>query len=565
MVLTRIAAKVVALPNATALDEAMRAAIILLQDVDDDTTPAAQQKADNVERLKLQDERTEKAIERMEKMMEASNAQAKETQTRLDGIVMAMRELEVTTKDAGLKTAAGLAAQAGAWNGTEEDNTGRKSFAQVVAQAPARHVDAVARIALIRRQVVLEKTGGEGADPFKDLTEKEVLAKAHLAVELLAKEGMAEADGIGFLHARKTARGGAILVTRTDGDAEWLRGESVIGRFAEKMGGALNARADLCMLVAEYVPISFEPGLFTAFGQVEQENGLAKGALREARYIKQVKYRKTTQRSAHMLMGFTSPEQANLALRKGLVIEGKHVSLRRHRINPNRCMKCQQIGAAHRAAECKSIHDTCGRCAAMHRTEACTVTDRAAFKCVSCNKTGHATVDRNCPRFIAKMKIAHARFPDYQYRFFPTQDPATWEKEDYGLSNAEEAPEEQNGGRRAQTEGHYRGGANLETQAFEANRANGRGFSRARDNGWPGRRSAPDERAGANTSGPRPTGALRQTTLDGAVHRGGTNWIPLEYTDERRPGRSAWGDAPEKEGVEERAGSVTTEDLYAHA
>ena len=113
-------------------------------------------------------------------------------------------------------------------------------------------------------------------------------------------------------------------MTRTDDDAEWLRGESVIGRFADKMGGALNTRADLCMLIAEYVPISFNPGLLTAFGQVEQENGLAVGALREARYIKQVKYRKPTQRSAHMMMGFSSPEQANLAIRKGLVIKGKH-------------------------------------------------------------------------------------------------------------------------------------------------------------------------------------------------------------------------------------------------
>ena len=89
--------------------------------------------------------------------------------------------------------------------------------------------------------MVLEKTGGKGADPFKDLTEKEIVAKAHLAVELLAKEGMAEADGIGFLHARKTAHGGAVLVTCTDDDVEWLQGESVIGRFTEKMGGALNA------------------------------------------------------------------------------------------------------------------------------------------------------------------------------------------------------------------------------------------------------------------------------------------------------------------------------------
>jgi hypothetical protein len=38
----------------------------------------------------------------------------------------------------------------------------------------------------------------------------------------------------------------------------------------------------------------------------------------------------------------------------------------------------------------------------------------------------------------------------------------------------------------------------------------------------------------------------------------------MEYAD-HRPGTNAWGDSPEQEEVERRAGSVTTEDLYAHA
>ena len=192
------------------------------------------------------------------------------------------------------------------------------------------------------------------------------------------------------------------------------------------------------------------------------------------------------------------------------------------------------------------------------------VKDPAAFKCVSCNKTGHAMVDRNCPRFIAKMKITHVRFPDYQYRFFPTQDPETWEKEDYGLCSAEDGAEEWNSGRRPHAEGNHRENANPGTLTNDGKRGDGRGFNRARDNGWAGRRNAPDGQAGTETSGHRPTGALRQTTLDGAMYGGGTNGLPMEYA-ERRSGTNAWGDSPEQEGVEGRAGSITTEDLYAHA
>jgi hypothetical protein len=130
-----------------------------------------------------------------------------------------------------------------------------------------------------------------------------------------------------FLHARKTARGGAILTTETEEAARWLKAEIVMDQFAGKLGGALQARADMCMLIAEYVPVSFTPKLFTAFTQVERENSLTKGSIREARYIKQAHRCKKNQCSAHMIFGFADVTQANQAIRKGLIIEGKHVNL----------------------------------------------------------------------------------------------------------------------------------------------------------------------------------------------------------------------------------------------
>ena len=560
-VLTKITAKVATLPNAGALDESLRAAIILLQDVDD-ISPAAQTMADANERAKEQEVRMDRAIGAMEKLAEASAAQIEETRTRMEGIVSTIGGLETLTKEAAARAEA---LSEGQKRGGEIGENGPASFAQVVARAPARHADAVARIAMVRRQVVLGKADGDGADPFKDLTEKDVLAKAHMAVEMMAKEeGLERAGGIKFLHARKTARGGAILVASTDEDASWLREETVIGKFADRMGGALHARADLCMVIAEYVPITFEPGLFTAFGQVERDSGLEKGSLREARYIKQVQFRKSTQRTAHMMMGFASPEQANSAIRKGLIIEGKHVTLRRHRIDPHRCLKCQLIGTAHRAAECKSIHDTCGRCAGMHRTATCKVDDPAAFKCVNCKTTGHATVDRNCPKFLEKMRDTHARFPDYQYRFFPTQDPETWEKEEYGLGARTDTPERDNGARQRDFPPSGYSGGGQYAHAYHRDGNSGRSSGRPRDNGWPNRRAA----HGATTAGTeaerRPAEAFRQTTLDGEMHWGGLSArpVPLEYGPESGARKSAWGDT-ETEGRGDSIGSRSLE--YADA
>jgi len=128
-------------------------------------------------------------------------------------------------------------------------------------------------------------------------------------------------------------------------------------------------------------------------------------------------------------MGIVDPDQANLAIREGLTIEGKHVPVRQQKSDPKRCWKCQQIGAKHFSGNCKAEHDTCARCAGPHRTIVCTITDCAAYQCVNCKGMGHGAADRNCPVFTAKFNKLRVRPNDVQYRFFPTQDPSTWEQE----------------------------------------------------------------------------------------------------------------------------------------
>ena len=96
------------------------------------------------------------------------------------------------------------------------------------------------------------------------------------------KDGHADAPEIKFLHTRKTARGEAVLVTETAEAAEWIRKETHIGSFAERLGGQAQARADLFMVIAEFVPTSFNPDAFINFKHIERTNGLRNGAIREA-------------------------------------------------------------------------------------------------------------------------------------------------------------------------------------------------------------------------------------------------------------------------------------------
>jgi hypothetical protein len=452
-------------------------------------------------------------------------------------------------------------------------------------------------VAKINRQVVLEGIGGEGVGNLAGLTEKEILTKAQLAIEMLAKDGAKEAESVQFIYARKTAKG-AILITKTVEAARWLKDEATMGHFAEKLGGTILARADLCMLVAEYVPTSFDPDLYSAFGQVEKDNGLRKGALREARYIKQKKHRRDGQRSAHMIMGFTDTEQANLAIRNGLVIESKHISLRRHRTDPQRCLKCQKIGVAHRAAECKSIHDTCGRCAGLHRTDTCTVDNPEEFQCVNCKVSGHASVDRNCPVFMGKMRISHAKFPDYQYRYFPTEDPQSWEIEDYGITtpendrkgtdNMQKAANEGTGNNQVEqghghsnnlnynqnqnhnhNQNHNRNHNNSyfsEPFRYGSNRTGMNGIqprngatqpSWQRDRGWEDARDA-QPRAGRGRGNSTGGGIMHQSTLESAFGpTSGGNEVTIE------PATRRWGDEPMTDEAGPLRSQYSASSLYA--
>jgi hypothetical protein len=115
------------------------------------------------------------------------------------------------------------------------------------------------------------------------------------------------------------------------------------------------------------------------------------------------------------MIGFTEPEQANQAIREGLVIEGKKVMVRKHKTDPKRCMKCQAIGVNHQATACKSIHDVCARCAGMHRTDECTIKETHKFKCANCKEMRHGATDRDCRIFREKTRTLHEKFVTYGY------------------------------------------------------------------------------------------------------------------------------------------------------
>ncbi len=125
-------------------------------------------------------------------------------------------------------------------------------------------------------------------------------------------------------------------------------------------------------------------------------------------------------------MGFDSREQANKAIRVGVIIEGKELQARKELPDASRCVNCSVLPRGHDAKNCPNT-TKCGRCAGGHATRECTVNDRKKFHCVNCKVTGHGAVDRtSCPSFLRASDIVRSRHPESKYKYFVTEDPMTW-------------------------------------------------------------------------------------------------------------------------------------------
>ena len=92
-----------------------------------------------------------------------------------------------------------------------------------------------------------------------------------------------------------------------------------------------------------------------------------------------------------------------------------------------RCLKCQNF--RHYVADCKVEIDRCAHCSGKHQTMQCIATDATEIECVNCtdNTKGHGATDRNCPTYLKEKSKLHKCIPENKYRFFPTNNPCTWQ------------------------------------------------------------------------------------------------------------------------------------------
>ncbi|KAF8124417.1 hypothetical protein EV363DRAFT_1100254, partial [Boletus edulis] len=209
--------------------------------------------------------------------------------------------------------------------------------------------------------------------------------------------------------------------------AEWLRKDDNKASFLSNFGAEFAFLETLYRALAEFAPVSLNINLPSSIACVERSSSLPTGAIRKISWVKRPDLRKKDQKVAHAIIAFSTAQTANHAIRNGVNIEGKKVTVHRMQPEPTRCYKCQVIGN-HFAKNCPSNEEICGTCSEhSHTTKDCTTTDHMERFCVNCKQAGHASWDRECKSFIAARDRLSARNKEANLKYFPVlDDPSSW-------------------------------------------------------------------------------------------------------------------------------------------
>ncbi|KAJ3521142.1 hypothetical protein NM688_g9058 [Phlebia brevispora] len=291
---------------------------------------------------------------------------------------------------------------------------------QVMQQAP--HTSSILRGDLRSRHLIIE--GANITDPStgKRYTEAILLNKARAAFDMMGDTAKQAPATFKFVAIQYLAKGGIRYELDSRASMDWIRQEHIYHAFLQNFGGGntdIRITTHTFNTVIDFVPVSFEPEEQTHLRQLEEENHIPTGSIKEAKWMRPPALQRPDQAVATLQVNFNTDSSANIIIGQGALIAGRRLQVRRLIPAPKRCLKCHSF-EGHFAADCKATHDTCGTCASTeHQTKDCTENDRKCFRCINCNTTGHAAWDRLCPAYMK----AHDRIltwqPEYQFQFFP--------------------------------------------------------------------------------------------------------------------------------------------------
>src|SRR5882762_1737208 len=279
-----------------------------------------------------------------------------------------------------------------------------------------------------QKQVLFTKAQGMTSQGLDNQDPQVIVAKANLALTAMKATHDDIPKNIQFMSAKTLAKGDILFDMDSPESAEWIRKEGVRMEFMQGFGAMSEIKDREHSCVVENVPISLHPSAKSSL-EIESTNGLSPKSIILARWIKPIERRYEGQRTAFMIITFRTAEDANKAIHDNLYISGKRCITRKLLPEPRRCYKCHAINAQHIAANCKEITDICHTCGGAHLSKNCQLKNDNPEKhyCINCKTLGHSARDRLCPVYIKHCNDLYNRRPENLYKYFPTDNPNTWE------------------------------------------------------------------------------------------------------------------------------------------
>ena len=135
--------------------------------------------------------------------------------------------------------------------------------------------------------------------------------------------------------------GSLLLELNTPFTADWLRDEAHCDSFLTNLGSGANIRDRTYQVIAQFIPMQFDPEDDNHLCQLEIFNDLKPSSLLKREWIKPIKDRKPNQKVATMRMFLQDPSSVNKILKEDASILNRRIVPKKPKKEPIRCMHCQ--------------------------------------------------------------------------------------------------------------------------------------------------------------------------------------------------------------------------------
>lgn len=269
-----------------------------------------------------------------------------------------------------------------------------------------------ARREVMNHQVLVNIPDAESRRKLEEGGEAQIISRARAIVKRIINPPDEKKEDYDIRSVKFIPSRGVLLEIRSASAAEQLREKDLGSKFAKEWSPDANIPPRVVTVIANFVPLSFDPAGTNAVAHVETGNGLKAGVIHKMAWCRFGPF-PAGQKTGLLKVQVTSRAAANHLVSRGMTIEHKCVSVRIDHRGPLRCHGCQRYG--HTAERCRN-KVACGKCGGEHRTSDCDQGDKTY--CVSCKTDDHTSLDKECPQYKRQIELIELRDPDANMPLF---------------------------------------------------------------------------------------------------------------------------------------------------